>query len=98
MSLDRVLPQRGWVDMDWSKITLPPHLVTCEICKGKGRYEQTYIAGCGMGYYKSVGRCIFCDGVGLRLDLDNPFVNTSLLKVSADDIAPLLALLAEQKN
>lgn len=32
----------------------------CEVCKGAGEYEQTYIVGCGGGSYRSVGRCDWC--------------------------------------
>lgn len=93
MSLDRVLPGRGFRNMDWSGITLPPHIALCGICNGKGQYEQTYTAGCGMGSFRSVGRCDHCEGTGLRLTLDNPFVDTSRMKIDAGDLKPLIAQL-----
>lgn len=37
----------------------------CYFCDGAGAYEQTYTAGCGMGYYRSRGRCDHCAGTGL---------------------------------
>ncbi len=37
----------------------------CTICDGAGQYVQTYTAGCGMGYYRSMGRCDWCAGKGL---------------------------------
>jgi DnaJ-class molecular chaperone len=37
----------------------------CEVCKGEGRYEQTYTIGCGMGTHKSMGCCDYCDGQGV---------------------------------
>jgi hypothetical protein len=37
----------------------------CPICSGKTEYEQTYTAGCGGGYFKSMGRCDYCDGLGM---------------------------------
>jgi len=38
----------------------------CPICTGEGAYDQTYNAGCGMGYFKSYGPCDYCGGAGLR--------------------------------
>ena len=38
----------------------------CAACNGEGRYEQTYTAGCGRGYYTTMGGCDYCDGTGLR--------------------------------
>lgn len=43
--------------------TFNAHL--CEVCKGHGRYEQTYTVGCGMGSYLSMGRCGWCSGKGV---------------------------------
>jgi DnaJ-class molecular chaperone len=39
--------------------------VLCEVCKGMGRYEQTYTAGCGMGSYQTMGPCTWCNKTGL---------------------------------
>lgn len=39
--------------------------VVCHMCDGEGQYEQTYTAGCGGGYFKSMGGCDHCDGMGL---------------------------------
>lgn len=47
--------------------TLPQGFAACicEICDGRGEYEQTYTHGCGRGYYRAVGGCDYCDGTGL---------------------------------
>ncbi len=37
----------------------------CGMCAGRGQYEQTYTAGCGGGYYRSMGDCDECKGYGL---------------------------------
>lgn len=37
----------------------------CPLCRGEGQREQTYTAGCGGGYYRSMGGCEYCDGTGL---------------------------------
>lgn len=37
----------------------------CVVCKGDGRYEQTYTIGCGMGTCRSMGKCDYCNGKGL---------------------------------
>jgi DnaJ-class molecular chaperone len=37
----------------------------CEVCKGHGRYRQTYTAGCGFGSYESMGSCDYCHSKGL---------------------------------
>ena len=53
---------------------LPELVEKCPMCGGKGEYKQTYTAGCGGGYYKSVGPCDFCShpslffkGLGYRM-------------------------------
>lgn len=38
----------------------------CGVCQGEGQYEQTYTAGCGGGYFRSMGGCDHCDGTGMR--------------------------------
>ncbi|RWO20711.1 hypothetical protein [Mesorhizobium sp.] len=38
----------------------------CGLCHGEGQYEQMYTAGCGGGYFRSMGGCDYCDGTGLR--------------------------------
>lgn len=37
----------------------------CPICQGEGQHEQLYTAGCGGGYFKSMGGCDYCEGHGL---------------------------------
>lgn len=37
----------------------------CWCCGGKGSYQQTYTAGCGMGTFRSDGDCEKCVGRGL---------------------------------
>jgi hypothetical protein len=37
----------------------------CWACDGEGRYEQMYTAGCGQGYFRSLGDCDHCAGCGL---------------------------------
>ncbi|CAH1670488.1 MULTISPECIES: hypothetical protein [unclassified Chelatococcus] len=37
----------------------------CGWCEGRGRYSQTYNAGCGMGYFSAMGGCERCKGAGL---------------------------------
>ena len=31
----------------------------CFACSGRGQYNQTYTAGCGGGYFQSMGPCAF---------------------------------------
>lgn len=40
----------------------------CGICNGAGEYKQMYTAGCGGGYYHSVGMCDHCEGEGLTVN------------------------------
>jgi len=47
------------------------NLSDCTVCKGKGETEQVYTAGCGMGSYKSMGPCSWCNGIGLVLKNHN---------------------------
>ncbi len=42
------------------------HVMKCKLCDGKGEYEQTYNAGCGRGYYRSMGQCDGCKGMKYR--------------------------------
>lgn len=37
----------------------------CSVCSGKGEYPQRYTAGCGMGYFTSLGDCDRCKKTGL---------------------------------
>jgi len=37
----------------------------CNVCDGKGAYSQKYTAGCGHGYFQSMGPCDYCRGTGL---------------------------------
>lgn len=32
----------------------------CELCGGTGQRKQMYTAGCGGGYYHSMGDCEYC--------------------------------------
>jgi len=41
-------------------MNLPEYVEICPWCNGEGRCEQTYNAGCGMGMYRSMGRCDMC--------------------------------------
>ena len=41
-------------------IELLEYVQICPSCNGTGETEQMYTAGCGMGYYKSKGRCQQC--------------------------------------
>jgi hypothetical protein len=43
----------------------------CHLCNGEAQFEQTYTAGCGGGYYKSMGPCYRCERMGL-LQYDKP--------------------------
>lgn len=36
----------------------------CKVCKGEGKYRQTYTAGCGFGSFQSMGKCDYCNGTG----------------------------------
>lgn len=41
-------------------LNLPEYIRACDMCHGTGEYEQTYTAGCGGGYYRSMGPCEYC--------------------------------------
>lgn len=41
-------------------MALPEYVIDCPLCEGKGEYKQTYTAGCGGGYYQSMGPCEMC--------------------------------------
>jgi hypothetical protein len=41
-------------------VILPEYVIPCGWCNGRGEYEQTYTAGCGGGYYRSLGPCDHC--------------------------------------
>ena len=43
-----------------AKRKLPDLVQVCPICHGRGEYRQTYNAGCGQGFYKSMGPCDYC--------------------------------------
>lgn len=56
-------------DLERGLAVLPGFLAEiCYTCGGTGMYEQTYTAGCGMGYYRSMGRCERCKGILLLQD------------------------------
>lgn len=42
------------------------YLETCQFCAGEGRYNQTYTAGCGQGYFTMKGPCDYCAETGIR--------------------------------
>lgn len=46
---------------------LPHNFVAelCDVCKGRGEYEQTFTNGCGMGYSRMRSGCDYCDGTGM---------------------------------
>lgn len=62
-------------------MNLPEYLKVCPVCQGKGKYEQKYNAGCGMGHIQ--GPCDYCDvdylydGVGV-LYTDNKRIPKSV--------------------
>jgi hypothetical protein len=66
MTIHTLLPNLGFEDQTWSEAELPELVSLCRSCGGKGRYPQTYTAGCGGGTYTSMGECGHCAGVGLR--------------------------------
>jgi DnaJ-class molecular chaperone len=39
--------------------------VICDVCHGRGEYQQTYVAGCGDDCFKALGVCEYCSGTGL---------------------------------
>lgn len=43
---------------------LPEYVRVCGVCEGKGEYKQMYTAGCGGGYYHSMGPCDTCQQEG----------------------------------
>lgn len=47
-----------------NSLTLPEYVEVCPVCNGAGEYEQTYTAGCGGGYYRSLGPCECCTEKG----------------------------------
>lgn len=44
----------------------------CPLCEGKGKREQMFTAGCGGGYFRSMGECEYCDGFGLLQNGNKP--------------------------
>jgi hypothetical protein len=70
MLLDRnhhqLLPGIGYRRQSWDPAKLPEYVEICALCDGAGIYEQTYSAGCGMGYYRANGECEWCKGLGIR--------------------------------
>lgn len=40
------------------------YIEECYFCNGEGRIEQMYNAGCGMGMYRSIGPCDYCNEMG----------------------------------
>jgi len=60
-------------------MNLPEYVEICPWCKGEGKYEQTFNAGCGGGMFTSMGRCDLCqpkkfsyDGLGYRMKNGKP--------------------------
>jgi hypothetical protein len=43
---------------------LPEYVRVCGFCEGTGEYKQMYTAGCGGGYYHSMGPCDNCQQEG----------------------------------
>lgn len=43
---------------------LPEYVIICGVCGGIGEYKQMYTAGCGGGYYHSMGPCDNCQREG----------------------------------
>lgn len=41
-------------------LKLPEFVEVCPCCNKSGETEQTFNAGCGMGYYRSMGSCPMC--------------------------------------
>lgn len=61
------------------QLVLPSAVEACAICKGHGSYTQLYNAGCGGGYYESIGPCDYCDEVGFRYKLSGDPVGDSII-------------------
>jgi len=49
----------------FSNVVLPEYVKACTVCEGEGRYVQSYNAGCGGGFFSSLGECDYCEGTGL---------------------------------
>lgn len=70
---------------------LPEYVKKCPMCDGAGQYEQTYNAGCGMGYFKSLGPCAMCGdgdpwrGVGYVYKATGKPVGASVLAQIGED-------------
>lgn len=90
-TLYKFLPHLGDQDRNWEGIKLPEHIILCGCCGGKGRYEQRYTVGCGGGSYMSKGRCDSCEGTGLRLKIENGWVDTSRYKIGVEDVRLIMA-------
>lgn len=64
---------------------LPEYIEKCSWCDGTGQYEQMYTAGCGGGYFRSIGPCEQCGkgepwkGVGYVYKATNEPVSASVL-------------------
>ena len=60
----------------------------CPVCKGSGRYEQMFTAGCGGGYYRSNSYCDYCEGEGLLVvDKPAPMSVVNQVRVAAERAA-----------
>lgn len=70
---------RGGVTAD--KLKLPEFVRVCPLCKGEGKTEQTYTAGCGMGSYRSMGACEYCKGWRF-LSGDKPITSSILNQIN----------------
>lgn len=60
---------------------LGPFLASkCAVCEGAGQYVQWYTIGCGMGSYKTMGKCDRCDGTGMIIG-DQPALESVVNQV-----------------
>jgi hypothetical protein len=84
-------------------VKLPEYVVPCGVCHGTGEYEQTYTAGCGGGYYKSLGKCEYCaregeysmTGVGYVYKDDDRWRNAGVPKSVMEQIKRMNVRTAE---
>ena len=76
------------------KLKLPEYVKECGHCAATGEYEQMYTAGCGGGYYRSMGRCDYCTreheysptGVGYVYKHDTKWQNRGVPKSVMEQI------------
>lgn len=71
---------------------MPPGFTArlCPVCDGRGRYTQTYNAGCGMGTYRADGPCDWCRESGLQQGdaAAPPSVVNQVLVAASRGVAP----------